>query len=218
MKRGQIFMTDTINHLFRKVTRCWSKWGSCWGNFIWSTATWYINASLLKSMWIKTWWTYWPTVEFNRPLFIAHLTNISLSATNLKIITTIWIDITGGWLENMKNLSKLRIILPRNFSFDDFTSFLRVNPKLKVFQIDHININNMKSICDAIVQWCPDLENFSEIAHRDTENYRFAPAEIVNRYDFLSKLSHLKRVELATYFLRLWPVPSFEGIGKNKGY
>lgn len=139
--------------------------------------------------------------EIEKTTYRIFLTNISLSATNLKILTVKGVDITGGWLQNMKNLRELRILYPNSISYDDLVSCLKVNPELKVLKIRHIQKYELPTFGDDISQLCPRLENFADHIRKNTYSSlsSFDLAAIANRYNFLSKLSHLIRVELTSY-------------------
>lgn len=129
------------------------------------------------------------------------LTNISNTAPNLQILELQDIVIVGGWLKNFRNLRELRLQYKKesSVSFQDLTSCLRVNPKLKVFKF--ASEHDITTIGDVFSTYCSGLEEFCDENVRNPYDPDPFGVAVMNRYKFLASLPHLKTVTVTSYSL-----------------
>lgn len=128
-------------------------------------------------------------------LYQRFLEKISSAVPKLAILQLHQVNISGGWLQKLDNLTELQIDSPMVFSFVDVTSCLKVNPKLTAFE--YKGTADLKSIYDTLAACCPGIRTFSDCHFRNI--YNVFDTNVVNRYDFLSLFKQLENVTLTSY-------------------
>lgn len=127
-------------------------------------------------------------------LYQQFLTTLCRHGTSLEILQLHKVDIVGGWLQNMQNLSELQILSPDIVSLDDLTNCYRANPNLITFRYE--GHENISKVYDTLSKCCPRLKTFSDC---HISSNLFFEASVKDRYTFLSSLTQLVNVTLTSY-------------------
>lgn len=118
---------------------------------------------------------------------------------SLRVLSLYNVDLAPNfdWTQ-LRNLTELYLISVEGINVKNFIGFLRQRPKLQVFHYDSKTFgNSTQVVCEALAQFCGEkIRDFCGPLRPIPEDI-IAPAR--NVYDFMSQLTNIKTLCLATH-------------------